>query len=600
MNAPDANDLVMAGLPLVDDGEDVGAVAPKRAALPKINVTHKEVAAVMEASSALAGDPDLFVRGGSIVRVLRSDRTLVIVPAADAFVRTKVTECADLVKFVPDKRDKKTGEVLEWREEPQHPPGWLTPAIMALGAWPGWRELRGIVEVPIMRKDGTVLTTRGYDAATGYLLAAEDGGPPVPECPTAQDVANALAMLADVVGDFHWGRPSHRSVWLAAVLTPIAREMIGGPVPVMVFEAAVAGSGKGLAIDCAVRIATGSPCAFESFTTDEPEMKKQLVTWAYSGRRVVVFDEVGARFDGPALRSALTAPVVSGRLLGQSKDWIGENRITWYATGNNIQIGAEMYRRVLHARLVSPVENPETRTGFKYPNLRAHVDEHGDILRACALTVLRAFVVAGRPPHGGPRLGSFEAWDDIVRSAIIWAGWEDPAEGSTALRATDERLPRMRRLVELWVQLLEELNKEACTAKQAVDYACKGGDPGPLPALRDVLTEVACDRSGQVSAKQLGIVLRSLHQRVFLTEYGEVTLADMGTDRTGTRLWRASTRRDAGTCGDIPNPSLRARASLSSDSLPRIEEKSTSMSLRPCTDDDPFAAYEPGSDRGDS
>jgi hypothetical protein len=71
------------------------------------------------------------------------------------------------------------------------------------------------------------------------------------------------------------------------------------------------------------------------------------------------------------------------------------------------------------------VEHPEDRK-FKRADLIGYVQENRPRLVAAALTVLRAFVVAGWPAHGQPPKGSFEAWDQLVRSAIIWAGGADP------------------------------------------------------------------------------------------------------------------------------------------------------------------------------
>ena len=65
--------------------------------------------------------------------------------------------------------------------------------------------------------------------------------------------------------------------------------------------------------------------------------------------------------------------------------------MTWYATGNNVMIGADTSRRVCHIRLESPVEKPEERTDFRRPNLLAWVEAHRQELLAAALTILRAY-----------------------------------------------------------------------------------------------------------------------------------------------------------------------------------------------------------------
>src|SRR5690606_10365135 len=65
----------------------------------------------------------------------------------------------------------------------------------ARGAW-GLRVLRGIVEAPTMRLDGTILSQPGYDDATGIYL--DTGGvefPPIPDQPTHRQALVALGKL---------------------------------------------------------------------------------------------------------------------------------------------------------------------------------------------------------------------------------------------------------------------------------------------------------------------------------------------------------------------------------------------------------------------
>ena len=90
-------------------------------------------------------------------------------------------------------------------------------------------------------------------------------------------------------------------------------------------------------------------------------------------------------------------------------------------------------RRVVPIDLDSRMENPEDRHGFRHPRLIEHVRQRRGECFTAALTVLKGFIQAGRPTHGGPRMGSFEAWDDLVRSATMWATDIDPASALDVL-----------------------------------------------------------------------------------------------------------------------------------------------------------------------
>src|SRR5262249_31146303 len=113
----------------------------------------------------------------------------------------------------------------------------------------------------------------------------------------------------------------------------------------------------------------------------------------------------------------------------------GPLSVCWLTTGNNLSIVGDTHRRLSHVRLESKWEHPEERSGFRYPDLRAAVLEKRSELLSAALTILRAFVVAGRPDMKLLPWGSFEGWSDLVRSAVVFAGMKDPGGARMAMRA---------------------------------------------------------------------------------------------------------------------------------------------------------------------
>ncbi len=532
---------------------------------PRIVVSTEEAQVNEAAVAALSRIKGVYVRGNALVRVIRARDVGTTkgdpdAPAIDPVPREMLQEhlssAARFVKMVPTK-ESKDGDEKEWNEVPQHPPRWCVGAVHTRGAWPGLQHLRGVVEVPVLRADGSVLRKRGYDQASELLLLGNGPVEAPPEKPTADDVKAALALLEDVVCDALWAHPAHRSTWLASVLTPLARAAFDGPAPLFLYEAPVAGTGKGLFVDVAVRIATGRPAAFDTFTSDDAEMRKQIVTWAAGGRTVVVLDEVEKRFDGAALRSAITAPTVAGRVLGLSKEWSGPNLITWFATGNNIQKGKEMFRRIAPVQILSPVEDPSQRANFRHADLRAYVAEKRRELTRAALTILCAYHAAGRPDQKLSSWGSFPSWGELVRAAIVWAGWPDPADATRALRDEDTRQASYRVLVEKWLLLVSMMNRGPVSAKDALKYLMADNVPAPLIELREVMEEVALDKDGKPSALKLGYVLRSIKGAVFSTKKGVVRLESKAA-RAGTLLWTAvvvaPTGGDGGDGGDVSAP----------------------------------------------
>jgi hypothetical protein len=97
------------------------------------------------------------------------------------------------------------------------------------------------------------------------------------------------------------------------------------------------------------------------------------------------------------------------------------------------------------------MEKPEERSGFMHPDLDAWVKQERPRLVIAALTILRAYFVAGRPSQGLTPYGSFQPWSDLVRNAVVWLGEEDPCEGRQDLAAqTDETYEQLATLLTAW------------------------------------------------------------------------------------------------------------------------------------------------------
>ena len=93
--------------------------------------------------------------------------------------------------------------------------------------------------------------------------------------------------------------------------------------------------------------------------------------------------------------------------LQQSRNVSVNTNVLLTATGNNLSFAGDMTRRALLCRMDARMENPEGRSFEK--DLRSWVPEHRGQLVAAGLTILRAFVAAGRPGLAKlPPFGSFE------------------------------------------------------------------------------------------------------------------------------------------------------------------------------------------------
>ena len=172
----------------------------------------------------------------------------------------------------------------------------------------------------------------------------------------------------------------------------------------------------------------------------------------------------------------------------------------WITTGNNTTFRGDLGRRVVPCDIDPKAEHPEDRTGFKHPDLLDYVQQERPRLVAVALAVLRAYHVAGRPPHGKPRKGSFEAWDDLVRGALIWVGAGDPLAGCERIRAEgDADLDALREALAAWN---EAFGASSVTGAEAVE---RGRSNAELAAA---LSGLAGCTTGQLDPRRLGYALR--------------------------------------------------------------------------------------------
>jgi putative DNA primase/helicase len=390
-----------------------------------------------------------------------------------------------------------------------------------------------------MRRDGSILSVPGYDSASGiYLVPAIEID--VASHPARADARRAVDLLLDVVSDFPAGAAA-KSAWLAGVVTVAVRPAIEGPTPMIIVDASTRGAGKSLMVDLAALIATGRLAARMIYSRDNAEVRKVITSIALIGDPMVLLDNVTGELGCPALDAALTADVWRDRVLGSSTMTAElPLRITWWATGNGLLIGADLVRRSLLVRLEPQVERPEERTGWRYPRLVDHVRRHRAELLGAALTIARAYVVAGSPDLGLRPMGSYERWSDLVRSALVWAGTPDPCDTIGELRASDVRGDALRGALEAWP------STDLATAAELIDAARPG------TAWRTALLEWVPARGGELpTARALGYALRSVRRRIV-----SGWTIDAAKDRTGTTRWRRvrPDAGDAGDAGDVPPP----------------------------------------------
>jgi putative DNA primase/helicase len=273
-----------------------------------------------------------------------------------------------------------------------------------------------IMEAPVMAPDGSVHDKPGYNAKSKVFLHPRDGlkVPTIKQRPSARDVRKARTLiLREVFGDFPFVGKAERAHAVCLLLQPFVRGLINGPTPLYIVESPTPGTGKGLLVDVACYPAIGGPVEVTTAPESEDEWRKKITAALLASAPVIFIDNISGSLSSAVLSAALTTPVWTDRRLGRNEQLSLPNMATWVTAGNNPGLSKEIQRRGVRIRQDAKVENPEDRRDFRHADLRGWVRaNHGQLIWA-ALTLARAWAVAGRP-EGAARLGSFEDWSAVM------------------------------------------------------------------------------------------------------------------------------------------------------------------------------------------
>ena len=200
----------------------------------------------------------------------------------------------------------------------------------------------------------------------------------------------ARTILDELLAEFPFADEGRsKAVHLAAMLTVFGRGLLPPKslCPCFFYLANAEGAGKTLLVKCAIVPVLGF-CPAGSKAKDEDELRKTLLAAVMEARSVLFLDNMKGRLSSESLEGFLTSQNWSGRVLGGSTTFTGENNVTVFLTGNGCTVSPDMRRRSLFCELFIREERAEDRNFNQSLEVRQLIEQRGDILSALYALIL--------------------------------------------------------------------------------------------------------------------------------------------------------------------------------------------------------------------
>jgi hypothetical protein len=458
---------------------------------PTIRVVAGELDRVVDAAEReLAADGRHYQRGGLIV-------TVVTEPGI-AEARIKPISPNALMRALSsiatwDRYDKRSEDYLPIDPTEKH-----VNVLFDSQTYRHLPVLQGITRQPYLRHDGSLMTTSGFDSASGMYGAFDARSFLVPAQPTRDDAMRALTKLQALLVEFSFAKPHDQAAALGLILTASIRPTLS-VAPMGHIKAPMFSSGKSYLTDLIAAFAGPSkPSAF-AFPSNDEECSKLLLSALSESVAVIVFDNLNTDLIAfKSLCSAMTEEFLTGRILGISKTATVPTRVLFLSSGNNVDPVRDMTRRVVTVSLDPACETPATRKFRGDPVGAVRRDRERFV--ALALTIVRAYVHAGYPEQDLLPLGSYGEWTRLVRAPLAWLGQPDPATAIYKRMSEDPDAETLDRLLTSWQRVFGTVATSVREVVEKVEIHRSGAG---ITELAEVIREISEER-GAINRRRLG------------------------------------------------------------------------------------------------
>jgi hypothetical protein len=457
---------------------------------PTINIIKGEIHRIVDAAEhELAATNQYYQRGGIIVSVYTdpgTNETLIQEVSQPSLVRA-LSGVATWEQF--DARSKKMIRI--------DPPARHASILYDSNSYRHLPIINGIARQPYLRSDGSLMKEAGYDPDTGMFGVFDTRKFLIPDEPTWEEAELALIILNELLDEFWFATPTDRSAALSAMLTAAIRPSLAYALMFHV-RAHTVGSGKSYLCALITAFATPQRGTPTTFPADDEECRKLLLAEFLRSPAVIEFDNVtGDILPHKTLCTALTSEYITGRILGLSKTATVSTRTLFISSGNNVSPIKDMTRRCISINLNPEVEIPAARI-FKRPNLITEVLQERERYVSAALTIIRAWIIAGKPRTPCKSLAGFGDWSDLCRQPLLQLKCADPASSIFVAIKEDPDREQLGRLLTAWRAVFGNV---PAMVREAVNKSTYSGNENN--ELKEIIHDIA-DERGEINRHRLG------------------------------------------------------------------------------------------------
>ena len=365
--------------------------------------------------------------------------------------------------------------------------------------------LAGVVRQPYFREsDGELITQVGYDK-TAQRFGVFDARQFVLPAPTPDAARAALALLEDLLTEFHFVAATDKAAALSAIFTAVVRPSLPY-APGFHARAPVFGSGKTYLCELIGAFAGPAGNAKVSYPITSEEATKVILSLLLTRPAVIEFDDMDTDWiPHGTIERMLTAEQITDRILGVSKTATVSTRTLFLGSGNNVGPIRDLLRRVLTIHIDPRCATPATMIykGFPVDKVRRNRGKYV----VAVLTIIQAWRKAGMPRDAADSIVTFGgAWSDYCRYPLMWLGKPDPA---TALLEQVRHDPDGDALSDLMTEWHAVFDSTATTVCKAVDTAIYN-----QPNLLDAMREFPLEERGEINHSKLGWLLKKNANRI--------------------------------------------------------------------------------------